>query len=416
MGVREAIDPTKLAEAGWGVIFAGHSPQPIKDALGALLNLRQQQAGEFFRIYDGAEGYQPGELKSRFLARHGVGPGPADPGKMPYYLLIVGSPEAIPYRFQIQLDVQYAVGRIDFGDDLEAYMRYAQSVVAAENGRAHLPRRAVFFAVKNPEELHTRLATEHLVKPLARQMAEAAPQWEIETVIGEGATKAFLLEFLGGPKVPAVLFTASHGLTFPAGHPRQQTEQGAILCSDWPGPFTRGGEIPQEFYVAAQDIGQAAKPFGLITFHFASFSAGTLQHAQDAKRILGERIVIAPEPFVANLPASLLSHSEGGALAVIGYVDTVWSNFLEAKAGIREGVHVFKHAITSLLQGNPVGLALEYFNERYAKLATVLSDELEEIEFGKTADPYELSGLWTENNDARSLVIVGDPAVRVSQG
>src|SRR4051794_7238709 len=396
-GVKEGVDPKRLDQTGWGVIFAREVEPAVREALAPLLALRREQAGDHFKVFETVAA-QP---KAQFLARNGVGPGPADPVKMPYYLLLVGSPEQIPYRFQSQLDVQYAVGRLHF-DRPEDYARYAESVVAAEAGtmgNITLPRRMSFFGVENTGDAATRLSAGNLVAPVLAALRAVRPNWEMSALLKDAATKAALGRLLGGGETPALLFTASHGMEFPNGDPRQRPHQGALLCGDWPGPDDWKGAIPQDFYFAGDDLAADASLLGLIAFHFACYGAGTPRLDEFAKQAFKDRAAIAPEAFLAALPTSLLSHPRGGALAVIGHVERAWGySFQWQKAGAQ--TTVFESALTRLLDGHPVGSALEYFNERYAELSTVLADQLEEIEFGAAADPYELAGLWTANNDA----------------
>ncbi|QQS47815.1 MAG: toll/interleukin-1 receptor domain-containing protein [Acidobacteriota bacterium] len=408
-GVKEGVDPKKLDQAGWGVIFAHDAAPEIKEALKPLLDLRRTQAGEKFRCYEGGNGYRVGkDSKNSFLARHGAGPGPADPDKVPYYLLIVGGPDVIPYRFQSQLDVQYAVGRIYF-ETAGEYAVYAQSVIAAETGRLKLARRLSFFGVANPDDPATTSSEQTLISPLFTKF-KGRPGWQVEAFVKDQATKSKLADLLSG--APALLFTASHGMEFPIGHAQQFPHQGALLCGDWPGPKNFRGAIPQDFFFAGDDLASNARLAGLVSFHFACYGAGTPELDEFAQQAFKGRQAIAPKAFLSGLPMRMLSHPKGGALAVIGHVDRAWStSFVWSGAGAQ--TTVFESTLQRLIEGHPVGSALEYFNERYAELSTVLTDELEEIQYGKIVDPYELAGMWTANNDARGYTVLGDPAVRM---
>jgi hypothetical protein len=412
--VKEGVDPKNLDETGWGVIFAFGAEPAIYEALTPLFTLRKAQANAkregLYREFRDADAYRPGESKLNFLNRHGVGPGPVDPDVIPYYLLIVGDPDTIPFRFQYQLDVQYAVGRIHF-ETVAEYAAYARSIVAAETGTLALAKRAAFFAVANNGDMATKLSHDELATPLAAWAADPKQNkqgWSVDSYFAEAATKAQLTSLLGAD-APAFLFTASHGMCYANGDVRQLAKQGALLCQDWPGPSFHG-TLPDDFFYSGDDLAGDANILGTIAMHFACFGAGTPMRSDYTAS--GQPDTIAPQSFLGRLPQRMLAHPRGGALAVIGHVERAWGcSFHWDRAGSQ--TEVFKSTIKRLMEGHPVGSAVEYFNGRYAELSSDLSIQLEEAKHGAKVDPYLLAELWTANNDARGYAVIGDPAVRL---
>ncbi len=433
LGVIAGIDPNDLAQAGWGVIFASEDEAELpalREALAPLLELRRGQAGERYRdeTVDPKFLYLPGESMNAWRSRNGGAPGKVDPRRLPYYLLIVGDPQRIPFDFQYQLDVAHAVGRIHF-DTLDEYHSYARSVAAAESPSQPLAlaRSAAFFGVRNQFDVATQLSVQHLVSPLADALSPQLAGWQVQRWLEGAASKTQLGRLLGGDSTPAFLFSASHGMGFQyssSGNPRQRAEQGALICSDWPG----AGPVQRDMQLCAEDIDNDASLLGLIAFFFACFGAGTPQYDDFAistqmqamlannQPVSGleqhDRIPIAPRAFVAKLPQRLLGHPKGGALAVVGHVDRAWgSSFIWA--GARQ-LATFESGLTRLLAGERLGVVIEDFNNRYAELSTELTARIQAVKFREIVPPEELAGLWIANNDARSYVILGDPAVRLA--
>jgi hypothetical protein len=415
----QGVDVRDLAQTGWGVIFPS-----VKEALTPLLMRRESQASAkrpLFRLFDGADAYFKGETKDDYLKRlphsigggKGVGPGQANPKKIPYYLMLVGGPESIPYRVQYELDVDYAVGRLSF-ETPDEYADYAAAVVTSEQSATAAPKRAVLFGAKNRGDRATKFSAEHLVTPLHGLVTEDSPDWVVERLLGEVATKAKLSETLGGDRTPSVLFTATHGMVFDLDDPRLVAHQGALLCQDWPGPLAPKKRITEDLYFSRDDVAAGAKVKNLIAFFFACYGAGTPQF-DDFGQKEGVFPQIAPHDLVAGLPRRLLGLPGGGALAVVGHIDRAWTySFLWGRAG--EQLDVYQQALVQLFAGFPVGAAMEAVNAFYASIATILVNEIEQIKRRKVPDDVDLSGLWTAANDARNFALFGDPAVRLPQG
>ncbi|MCB1512858.1 MAG: tetratricopeptide repeat protein, partial [Hyphomicrobiaceae bacterium] len=330
---------------------------------------------------------------------------------VPYYLLIVGSPQEIPFEFQYQLDVNYAVGRIDF-DTPEEYRNYVQSVVKAETDNVYRPNSFVMFAPTNQDDRATQLSNDELAVRVQEQLVADRPDWRVSYISGEEATKKQLELYLGGKDTPTLIFFTGHGVPFSMGDEHQIPYQGALLSQDWPGPKEWKGPIPSDFYFSGEDVHSEADLHGLIAVLSGSYSAGTPAYDNFPSPGMATAKPMAPFDFVAQLPKRLLSHPNGGALAVIGKVDRMWSTAFRWK-DTRTGYRVYTDMLLRLIKGYPVGAAMEPINQRHAELASEMSRIARNSHFGIEVESINVSSMWTAYTDSRNWIVIGDPAVQL---
>ena len=415
-------DLTDLKDVGWAVVVPEDGAREVRDALAPLIEHRRKQAGDLLKILD----YKKDEQVRDWYDRHKISAGTFKRKAVPYYLLLAGPPTAIPFEFQYLLGVEYAVGRVAF-DTTAEYGRYATSVVAYETAAAVANRREiVYWGTRHMGDPATKLSASMLIGPLAKGLPQSEDDdlkepihanlgYTCKVYIGDDAKRKALLGTLCSDKPPAFLFTASHGMAIPSGRPNQITDNGALLCQDWPG----FGGVRREHYLAAADVPDDANVSGLVAFFFACFGAGTphsdqfLMDLSDA----GKAPPLAPQPFVAALPRRLLTHPKGGALAVVGHVDRAWGFSIEPPKMTEPQIGPFRNSLGFILRGAPVGFAISLdFGQRYATLSTQLLNAL-----SPTAQETErlsdraLVTFWLERNDAQNYVILGDPAVRIRE-
>jgi hypothetical protein len=414
-GVGVEPDWTNLAEAGWGLVFRQGESEAIKAALEPLYQHRRAQVGDD-NLVKKME-YRPGETWEAFLGRYGAGTGSINPKDVPYYLLLVGSPEHISFSVGYLLDVKYAVGRLDF-DSPAGYSTYVSSVIEYEKAST-VPnaREAVFFGTRHQFDPPTNMSADRLVTPLADGSPDgpAVVQelgFHSKKLVEKAATRAALTQVFAPPagvKPPAFLFTASHGMVWPLNKSTEQrASQGALLCQDWPG----FGKIAPNHYFAASDLPMQARLQGMITFHFACYSAGTPMEDRFLHKADVKPPQIAPLPFIASLPKTLLSHHAGGALAVIGHVERAWDTSITTlEAGTQ--IDPFRNAIAYILNGLPVGYAVKDLNMRFAEYSANLSELLQPDSQGKVAPEERLASAWIKRNDSEGYIVIGDPAVRL---
>lgn len=407
--------PGDLASVGWGVVWPEGADDERRRLLRPLIALRSDQMGcqaPEFEVF-------PGESWPQFRERHGAAHGTLDTDRLPYHLLLVASPEEIPFDFQSAMSVPHSVGRLHFDDlpDLDIHgLGELEAHIAAllhheerhEASTAEPRRRAALFGVCHPDDPLTHSAVEHLVKGLDGELAQKHPDWEMRTVLRRAADKAQLLRLVQPDELPSLLFTAGHGIGYRPDSWRQASRQGALLCADYPGPqrWDRKYALPDDFLLTARDL-RGHDLSGLISCHFACYSLGTeeldLYSLADAERK-------AHRPFVSPLPQTLLGR---GALGVIGHVGvTLEQSYLWYSAGPQ--IKTFSNVLREIFMGQPIGHALDHISCRHSELASEIAHRAgEAMGAGDTIESLGTLRTWSAHEDARHFMLLGDPAARL---
>jgi Peptidase family C25 len=412
-------DPMDLTQTGWTVLFPSDADPAIREALKPLLDWRQNQVKDdkLFKIFDGAKGVRAGQGPASWASEKGVAlVAPVSPTRgVPYYMLMVGSPQQIPFEFQAQFDLQWAVGRLHF-DKVEDYAAYAQAVVDYEKGVTPVrKRRVALWMPRNAGDLATPLlagavGTDFLGQGVSPPLGQRR-HFEIAPFIGDGeATKSRLTDILRGTidgGAPSLVFTGSHGAEWSIADPAvQERRQGALVTQEW----SVGQPLQPEHYFSADDLPADTDVRGLIAFVFACFGGGCPDKDSYFFTPGGESIPLTPAPIVASLPQALLAR---GALAVIAHVDRAFSYGFEDVTGTPQE-QLLRSPLELLMKGQRAGLAADPLNLQWSALAAQLGLALGGNLPGNPQPTSALvANLYIARDDARNYIVLGDPAVRL---
>jgi hypothetical protein len=430
LGAGSSVDnPNELSEAGWGILMASDADPAILTQLQPLIDMRRANVQDpaLFKMFVGNDGVAPGETADQWARRHGVSlTAPVDPyqGGVPYYLLIVGSPERISFEFQALLKMQWAVGRLYF-DDVEDYGRYAQAVLAYED-TSHKPvqrKKAALWVTRNGDDVATAMLCGTISDDFLADSNKLGKnfKFDVKAFTSDDATKNNLVKILrgdidGGP--PAIIFAGSHGCGYNSADPETQRRmQGSLLTQEW----QPGAAVGAENLFCADDVPADAQLQGAIGFFFGCYSGGC--PAQDSYHFNndGSPINRAPAPFIARLPQVLLSK---GMLAAIAHIDLAFTYAFE-DASRTPQPQALRSPLERLMQGRRVGWAADelsiMWSMRAAQLAMVLQAQ-------PAPPPTSAAGaavatapvisprigyMTIARDDARNYIVLGDPATRL---
>lgn len=324
---------------------------------------------------------------------------------VPRYLLIVGSPEDIPWHFQYRLQADAFVGRLDLDDD--ALERYVDALLGGWAGSERQVDKPLLWSVDHGHPDITHL----MRKTIAEKMQEAFAQQEgfDPLLLSDGQATTTALRDALQTRKPAFVLSTSHGATFPLDDPATLRAQLGLLVD------------VDHALLDPRPLLQHWNPAGAIWYAHACCSAGadkpsTFQGLVDRNSSLGRMLgaVAGIGPCTAPLPRALLSAAQPLG-AFIGHVEPTFDWTLrDPDNGQRMTDSLIVDTLFTALHSTsrmPVGMALDGY---YDAVAGLLIDHIDAIDaVNNHEDGAQVRAMRAKllAMDRLAMVLLGDPTV-----
>jgi hypothetical protein len=322
-------------------------------------------------------------------------------GRLPRYIVIIGTPDQVPWRVQYLLAVRHAVGRLPLDDDgLDHYVGAMLGGFVAPDGDTEVDARApLLWTVSHPGDITADMRVV-VADPLSRALEDdRLPRFN--HLCDASATGAGLVTALATQR-PALLVTSSHGL---ATGERESLRAGLGLPVD-----------VQWRTVERQTLIDAI-PSGSMWFAQACCSAGS-EGASKYPGLLVAGAVLDVIERVASLGSTVAATAvallgrERPVRAVLGHVEPTFDWTLrDERTGQGLGGQLVAALSSQLHTGVPVGLAFKDYREGVGQLLADWQETYDRLNAGDLSVRPQLTRLRLTAVDRQSLVLLGDPTV-----
>jgi hypothetical protein len=416
----EPADPRdwRNKDVGWGVVL------PDNDALSVANRANAVDAPESIKTLLAARAGPPvfryrTDAPAGFLRRYladgrvfDIALSGSDSGigedKLPMYMLIVASPQEIPWRFQYLMNATCFTGRLDLDEPARA--RYVAALINDWKDSASSSNRPVVWTVDHGQPDITWLMRQTIADPVAQKMQEDSDIGDgVTHLAGVGATGPALIDALAKAK-PALVVTTSHGLTSPLDDlPTMRKQLGFLV--DHTGAS-----------VTADALLDKWQPDGAVWYAHACCSAGSdaatsykgLIQAESSIALTLDSVA-ALGAMVAPLPKALLSAAKP-ARAFIGHVEPTFNMTLRSLENRQVLTASIRRALYDRMfrkQPEPIGMAIAGCYRHVGELFTQWQQQVQDVNRGvrKAREAAMHSQLMAI--DRQSMVILGDPTVAI---